>query len=485
MAVFQGTSSVTNGSATVVFTGPTLSPLAVFPGAQVSLGGYFAVIASITNTTSFVLTSPFTGTTGASVPTTINTISENESDIVTLNTRTADLIEDLLEWDSLGNLASISPLTGTGVLYQDATGAHSLVPKGDFTSGVETDGKANTIAQRNSLYGAQVAGFSVLVADTGDGRSAVYFKNTNALNDWSNPAYLTGEVGPTPVITASATTLSPGSSATVTETPITGGINLDLGIPAGEGFISRGAYSGATAYIKGDVVLDNNSSWIAKIATTGNTPPVLPTTSNTQWQLLAAKGADGTGTGDFVGPPGGVADGDLVAFADVTGKRGKKAGLVSNSQLATVPTATFKGRGAAGTGAPEDLTATQALTLLKAAGAYAKDNIVGTVTQVGGVPTGAIIERGNNANGNYAKFANGTLLCTKYDQQDTLGGFTWVFPHAFNPAPDSVSGLPVGARALCLAHSIPTQTSTFITTKDTAGNNVQSWVGLTAIGRWF
>ncbi len=41
---------------------------------------------------------------------------------------------------------------------------------------------------------------------------------------------------------------------------------------------------------------------------------------------------------------------------------------------------------------------------------YNQNNILGTVSQSGGVPTGAIIERGSNANGEYVKFADGTLI---------------------------------------------------------------------------
>ncbi|BCB62825.1 hypothetical protein HaloA020_35260 [Halomonas sp. A020] len=37
-------------------------------------------------------------------------------------------------------------------------------------------------------------------------------------------------------------------------------------------------------------------------------------------------------------------------------------------------------------------------------------NVIGTVSQSGGVPTGAIIERGSNANGEYVKFADGSLF---------------------------------------------------------------------------
>ncbi|WP_234836873.1 pyocin knob domain-containing protein [Sinorhizobium meliloti] len=37
--------------------------------------------------------------------------------------------------------------------------------------------------------------------------------------------------------------------------------------------------------------------------------------------------------------------------------------------------------------------------------------LVGTVAQAGGIPAGAIIERGVNANGSYTKFADGTMIC--------------------------------------------------------------------------
>ena len=44
--------------------------------------------------------------------------------------------------------------------------------------------------------------------------------------------------------------------------------------------------------------------------------------------------------------------------------------------------------------------------------AYNQDNILGTVSQSAGVPTGAIIERGSNANGEYVRFADGTQICS-------------------------------------------------------------------------
>jgi hypothetical protein len=52
------------------------------------------------------------------------------------------------------------------------------------------------------------------------------------------------------------------------------------------------------------------------------------------------------------------------------------------------------------------------LTLPDAAGTmFNQGNILGTVSESSGVPTGAIIERGSNANGEFVKFADGTMLC--------------------------------------------------------------------------
>lgn len=55
-------------------------------------------------------------------------------------------------------------------------------------------------------------------------------------------------------------------------------------------------------------------------------------------------------------------------------------------------------------------------------------DILGTVSQSGGVPTGAIIETGVNANGRYTRFADGTQICT------------FVIPSSSLPAIDTASG---------------------------------------------
>jgi len=72
-------------------------------------------------------------------------------------------------------------------------------------------------------------------------------------------------------------------------------------------------------------------------------------------------------------------------------------------------------------------------------------NIVGTVSDAGGVPSGAIIEEGSNANGQYVKFADGHQICThKVGGLDVNVGFgslyrtdvqVWTYPAAFVGAP--------------------------------------------------
>eukprot|EP00659_Diplonema_papillatum_P005202 gene5202-7936_t len=77
------------------------------------------------------------------------------------------------------------------------------------------------------------------------------------------------------------------------------------------------------------------------------------------------------------------------------------AGLGSVSTENIVPVA--KG----GTGGSTQAAARNGLGL----GSAAVAALLGPVSQVGGVPTGAVFESGSNANGTYVKFADGTMIC--------------------------------------------------------------------------
>ena len=71
--------------------------------------------------------------------------------------------------------------------------------------------------------------------------------------------------------------------------------------------------------------------------------------------------------------------------------------------------------GSAVTQGPADATADR---LIRAQDGYVKSTIVGSVAQTGGVPTGAVIERGANATGEYVRFADGTQTCIQKARVD-------------------------------------------------------------------
>lgn len=289
---------------------------------------------------------------------------------------------------SNGNLDSLSEITvGTDdIPIGIGPGVFSTINKAALVQGVEYDAFVPNLAGRAAYNGA-AAGFAVLVIDIGDGRSAIYFKNSATSGDWSAPSYVTGPVGPTGVTwrgNYSAGTayvvrdiVQFGGSTWYAKVATTG--NAPPTLPTTEntqwilftrsgtaGVVDRGTYSGATAYDANDIVLNNGSTWLALQATTGNAPPTLPTESNAYWRVLARKGTDGTGTGDVVGPPGGVAINDLAVFADTTGKLLKKApnNVVGNALLSQLTAPAIKGRLTAGTGNVEDLTQAQARQVL-------------------------------------------------------------------------------------------------------------------------
>lgn len=128
---------------------------------------------------------------------------------------------------------------------------------------------------------------------------------------------------------------------------------------------------------------------------------------------------------------------------------------------------------------------------------YLNTNIVGTVSQSGGIPTGAIIETGSNANGTYTKFADGTMICRHLvatasiacTTADTVFGFkspnqTWTYPAALTSLVSyQISGL-----------------NTPVTFATTVGNNTTAqyvwhsagssaattrYAGLLVTGRWY
>lgn len=112
-------------------------------------------------------------------------------------------------------------------------------------------------------------------------------------------------------------------------------------------------------------------------------------------------------------------------------------------------------------------------------------NLLGTVSQSGGNPTGAVIERGANANGEYVRFADGTQLCWRTLTGSTGAASTWTFPAAFVAAP-VVTGTAVATAlsAVCL-DAAPGATAATVSARDGAGARRADVMHLIACGRWF
>ena len=140
---------------------------------------------------------------------------------------------------------------------------------------------------------------------------------------------------------------------------------------------------------------------------------------------------------------------------------------------------------------PTDTTAGR---LMRADYGYGPGNVVGPVAQVGGVPSGAIIESGSNADGEYTRFASGLLICTltiiTTDVTVSVGALfkstvqTWTYPSAFIAAP-----VVSGGNVSDVANVWVTAGQAGVADCSAVAFGHSSAAGasfsLTAIGRWF
>lgn len=127
-------------------------------------------------------------------------------------------------------------------------------------------------------------------------------------------------------------------------------------------------------------------------------------------------------------------------------------------------------------------------------------DILGTVGQSGGVPTGAIVERGSNTNGEYVRFADGTQICWQ-----TITGTDWAIATAagslFGMAAEQSWTYPVAFAG----GSVAAVTATMLSSANVFGKarhmsqsgagwrflsptsiaSTTASVSLLAVGRWF
>ena len=91
--------------------------------------------------------------------------------------------------------------------------------------------------------------------------------------------------------------------------------------------VPKGEWASATAYTRLDVVLYNDSSWVATADSTGQTPDI----GSTYWQLLSLKGEQGekgdkgdTGATGATGTKGDKGDTGATGATGATGPQGPK-----------------------------------------------------------------------------------------------------------------------------------------------------------------
>jgi len=116
---------------------------------------------------------------------------------------------------------------------------------------------------------------------------------------------------------------------------------------------------------------------------------------------------------------------------------------------------------------------------------YTRANLLGTVSQSGGVPTGAAMQRGSGANGTFSRFADGTLICVHSLTASTTAAVTWTFPSAFVAAPCVTGTVQAAVLACVTLDAAPTTTTATLSVRDKADARRADVMRLMAVGRWY
>ena len=168
----------------------------------------------------------------------------------------------------------------------------------------------------------------------------------------------------------------------------------------------------------------------------------------------------------------------------------------------SIEAATGLASGAAVQQTADDTTAGR---LMRADYGYGPGNLLGTVSETAGLPTGAVIESARTSNGDYVRFADGTQICSDaltltFSASNRIET-TWVFPAPFLGTPQSVSGTlnansflgnaTPGLDEVCsMVHSNTSGLQSKISQYRLSGGtdfqvSDSAYVRVSAIGRWF
>ncbi|CAI3796857.1 hypothetical protein GLGCALEP_01658 [Pseudomonas sp. MM221] len=225
----------------------------------------------------------------------------------------------------------------------------------------------------------------------------------------------------------------------------------------------------------------------------GNWYEVTNIASGTVLSILPAyKGATVAGGAYAITPVQGYPKTLADKFNDIANTWGSTlAGLGAVSTENVVPVT--KG----GTGGTTQAAARSGLGLKAAAVA----DILGTVSQSGGVPTGAIMEAGSNANGEYVKYADGTLISRSLYTDNGLAiniaagtlfrsaTLTQIYPVPFFDTPKvsltMYKGVNDSHRVSAQQHPSGSGYMTFSVSNSVSTAAVAIQCSIIAIGRWF
>ena len=234
----------------------------------------------------------------------------------------------------------------------------------------------------------------------------------------------------------------------------------------------KGTYTGGVTYRPLDFTLYSGNLYVCKASSTGN----LPTDPAYFDPVVNVNAASLPNT-----PSGSIAATTVqAAINELDAEKVAKTAVIAIAN--------------GGTGA------TSANAAADAIGAFRRGTLLGTVSQSSGVPTGAVIERGSNANGEYVRWADGTQICSaRYTGTgqitQALGSLftspsneSWTFPAAFAGAYPAESGkcsaiIPYGWLALgsTASQSLTAMSYRVIAVSSSA---LAPQVSLVAIGRW-
>lgn len=239
----------------------------------------------------------------------------------------------------------------------------------------------------------------------------------------------------------------------------------------------------------------SGSAYVAIVASPGSTDSVTEGSTNQYFTVArvlasALTGIDFSSTATLV-----AADTVLSGLGKLQAQITAAAAALAANVRSTVLTGLVTTTNSA-VAATDTVLAALGKLQAQVAPAYNKSNILGTVSQTSGVPTGAIIETGVNSNGRYIKYADGTLICLRKDGPFSLasgaranapGVVSWAAQFASTPyAALAIEGSYPDFLSANMESAYPNVNGNYYSYRSEAPATVSNiYITSIGIGRWF